>query len=149
MERICWSVEGLHKGDAQKCYDECQTLNEVTPENVLNKARDGETELHKCFEWDDSVASEKYRLIQARDIIRHFVIMPPEEKKDDTPKVRTYQITTKTNVYEPTKVILQKPDEYMALLQRAKEELEAFKRRYKTLTELEALFEAIDELLIA
>ena len=149
MERICWSVEGLHKGNAELCYKECQTLNEVTPENVLNKARDGETELHKCFEWDDSVASEKYRLIQARDIIRHFVILPPEEKKDDTPKVRTYQITTKTNVYEPTKVILQKPDEYMALLQRAKEELEAFKRRYKTLTELEALFEAIDELLIA
>lgn len=149
MERICWSVEGLHKGNAELCYKECQTLNEVTPENVLNKARDGETELHKCFEWDDSVASEKYRLIQARDIIRHFVILPPEEKKDDTPKVRTYQITTRTNVYEPTKVILQKPDEYMALLKRAKEELEAFKRRYQTLTELEALFEAIDELLIA
>lgn len=149
MERICWSVEGLHKGDAQKCYDECQTLAEVTPENVLNMARSKKTELHKCFEWDDSIASEKYRLIQAREIIRHFVIMPPEEKAEETPKVRSYQVTTKRNVYEPTRVILQKPDEYMALLKKAKAELEAFKRRYKTLTELEELFEIIDELLIA
>lgn len=148
MERICWSVEGLHKGDAQKCYDECQTLKEVTPENVLAKAKNKKTELHKCFEWDDSVASEKYRLIQAREIIRHFVIMPAE-KKDDTPKVRSYQVTTKRNVYEPTRIIMQKPDEYMALLKRAKAELEAFKQRYKTLTELETLFEVIDELLIA
>ena len=148
MERICWSVEGLHKGDAQKCYDECQTLKEVTPENVLAKAKNKKTELHKCFEWDDSVASEKYRLIQAREIIRHFVIMPPE-KKEDAPKVRSYQVTTKRNVYEPTRIIMQKPDEYMALLKRAKAELEAFKQRYKTLTELEELFEVIDELLIA
>lgn len=75
--------------------------------------------------------------------------MPPEEKEESTPKVRSYQVTTKRNVYEPTRVILQKPDEYMALLKRAKAELEAFKQRYKTLTELEELFEVIDELLIA
>ena len=144
--RISWAFP--HNGNAQKCYDECQTLSEVTPENVLDKARDKETELHKCFEWDNSVAGEKYRLIQARDIIRHFVIVTPEESKEEEPvKVRSYQITTKTNVYEPTRVFLQKPDEYSALLERAKKELEAFKQRYKILTELEEIFDAIDLLL--
>ena len=142
-ERISWAFP--HNGNAQKCYDECQTLNEVTPENVLNKARDEGTELHKCFEWDNSVAGEKYRLIQARDIIRHFVIVTPDEPEDEEPiKVRSYQITTTRNVYEPTRVFLQKPDEYSALLKRAKDELESFKRRYKMLTELEEVFEAID-----
>lgn len=147
MERIKWSIERLHKGDAQKCYDECQTLSEVTPENVLEKAKDESTELHKCFEWDDSVAGEKYRLIQARQIIQHFVIV--QEEKKDAPKIRQYQITTTKNVYEPTKVFIQKPDEYAALLERALRELEAFKRRYETLAELEQIFEAIDELLVA
>lgn len=146
MERIKWSIEGIHKGNAQKCYDECQTLTEVTPENVLEKARDDETELHKCFEWDDSVAGEKYRIIQARDIIRHFVIVASEDKKD-TPKVRSYQISTTTNKYEPTRMFLQNPDEYKSLLERAKNELAAFKQRYKTLTELEEIFEDIDRLL--
>lgn len=146
MERIKWAMEGLHKGDAQKCYDECQTLEEVTPENVLNKARNKKTELHKCFEWDDSVAGEKYRLIQAREIIRHFVIVTSEDK-EDAPKIRSYQITTTTNKYEPTRLFIQKPDEYTALLERAKSELEAFKQRYKMLSELEEIFAAIDELI--
>lgn len=144
--RISWAFP--HSGDAQKCYDECQTLNEVTPENVLNKARDAETELHKCFEWDNTVAGEKYRLIQARDIIRHFVIVTPEKNEDEEPiKVRSYQVTTQRNVYEPTRMFLQKPDEYAALLERAKTELENFKRRYQTLVELEEVIESIDRLL--
>ena len=145
-ERISWAFP--HNGDAQKCYDECQTLNEITPENVLNKARDEETELHKCFEWDNDVASEKYRLIQARDVIRHFVVVTHDEDKEEEPiKVRSYQVTTQRNVYEPTRVFLQKPDEYKALLERAKNELENFKRRYQTLVELEEVFESIDRLL--
>lgn len=145
MERIRWSVEGLHKADAQKCYNECQTLEEVTPANVLEKARNKRTELHKCFEWDDSIAGEKYRLIQARDVIRHFVIYTPDE--ENLPKIRSYQISTECTRYEPTRMFLQNPDEYTELLKRAKNELEAFKQRYKTLTELETIFEEIDRFL--
>lgn len=145
MELIRWSVEGLHKGDAQKCYQECQTLKEVTPENVLNKARNSKTELHKCFEWDDSVASEKYRLIQARDVIRHFVIVTPEKKENEQPiKIRSFQVSSETNVYKPTRMFLQEPDEYEELLKRAKEELAAFRQRYRMLAELESIFAEID-----
>ena len=143
MERITWAVAGLHEGDAQKCYDECQTLEEVTPANVLEKARNKKTELHKCFEWDDSVAGEKYRLIQARQIIQHFVIVPPDDE-EDTPKVRSYQITTECTKYEPTRMFLQNPDEYKELLKRAKAELAAFRQRYKMLSELENIFAEID-----
>ena len=147
MERIKWAIQGLHKGDAQKCYEECQTLKEVTPENVLELAKDESTELHKNFEWDNDIAGTKYRLIQARQIIQHFVIV--QEEKKDAPKIRSYQVTTTKNTYEPTKLFIQKPDEYAALLERAKNELEAFKRRYQTLAELEQLFEAIEEILAA
>lgn len=143
MEVITWAFP--HKGNAEKCYRECETLSEVTPENVLDKARDDSTELHKCFEWDNSIAGEKYRLIQARDVIRHFVI---EYKKDEEEpqKIRTYQISTTTNQYKPTRVILQNHDEYAALLERAKDELRDIQRRYNTLAELEEVFAAIDAL---
>lgn len=143
MEVITWAFP--HKGNAEKCYRECETLSEITPENVLDKARDDSTELHKCFEWDNSIAGEKYRLIQARDVIRHFVV---EYKKDEEEpqKIRTYQISTTTNQYKPTRVILQNPDEYSALLERAKDELRDIQRRYNTLAELEEVFAAIDAL---
>ena len=143
MEVITWAFP--HKGDAEKCYRECQTLSEITPENVLDLARDENTELHKCFEFDDTIAGEKYRLIQARDIIRHFVIKYTNDGGEEQ-KIRTFQITTVTNRYEPTRVIMKNPNEYAALLSRAKEELRNIKRRYKTLTELEEVFEAIDNL---
>lgn len=143
MEVITWAFP--HKGDAEKCYRECQTLSEITPKNVLDLARDENTELHKCFEFDDTIAGEKYRLIQARDIIRHFVIKHTNDKGEEQ-NIRTFQITTVTNHYEPTRVIMKNPDEYAALLSRAKEELRNIKRRYKTLTELEEVFEAIDNL---
>lgn len=143
MERITWRLDGQFKGDAAKCYEECETLNEATPANVLALAMDENTELHKCFEWDDSAAAQKYRLGQARDIIRSFVIVR-EDKKDEP--IRAFQITTQTNVYQPTRLFLQQPDEYSELLKRAKAELAAFKQRYKMLSELEEIFNEIDKL---
>lgn len=139
-----WKINGIFKANAQKVYEEIGD-RKVTPEEVLEQARSDEnSELHKCFEWNDSIAAEKYRLTQARQIIQLLVIKP--EKKEE-PQVRVFQITTETNNYQPTKLFLEQPDEYKALLQRAKNELSALKTRYKTLSELEKVFEAIDEII--
>lgn len=137
-----WRVRSLFKADASKVADEIG-YGKVTPQEVLDKARDENTELHKCFEWDDSIAAEKYRLRQASDIIRNLVFI--KKKKEDEP-IRCFQITTEKNTYQPTQMFLVQEDEYQALLKRAKAELESFKRRYATLTELESIFEAIEEL---
>lgn len=143
MERITWKFEGLFKGDAEKCYAEVESLDEATPEKVLALAEDESTELHKCIEWDIPTAARKYQLSQARDIIRSFVIV--RENKEDTP-IRAFQITSQTSVYQPTRLFLQDKDEYSSLLERAKQELQAFKKRYATLCELETIFEEIDRL---
>lgn len=143
MERITWKFEGLFKGDAEKCYAECESLSEASPENILALATDETTELHKCFEWDDSIAAHKYRLHQARKITQSFVIV--SEDKEIEP-IRAFQITSQTNVYKPTRLFLQDRDEYSILLKRAKEELQAFKKRYKMLSELEEIFNEIDRL---
>lgn len=139
-----WKINGIFKANAQKVYEEIGD-RKVTPEEVLEQARnDEDSELHKCFEWNDSVAAEKYRLTQARQIIQLLVIKP--EKKEE-PQVRVFQITTETNNYQPTRLFLEQPDEYKALLQRAKNELSALKTRYKTLSELEAVFTEIDKVI--
>lgn len=138
-----WKINGIFKANAQKVYEEIGD-RKVTPEEVLEQARnDKNSELHKCFEWNDSIAAEKYRLSQARQIIQLLVIKP--EKKEE-PQVRVFQITSETNNYQPVRLFLEQPDEYKALLQRAKNELSALKARYKTLSELEKVFEAIDEI---
>ena len=42
----------------------------LTPAIVLAEATDPEHPLHDKFEWDDSVAAEKYRLAQAAQLLR-------------------------------------------------------------------------------
>lgn len=42
--------------------------------DVVNYARNPNTELHSQFEWDDSVAGEAYRLQQAARIIRSYIV---------------------------------------------------------------------------
>lgn len=138
-----WKIKGLFNADAQRVADEIGE-NSITPEQVLEKARNDEnSELHKCFEWNDGIAAEKYRLIQARKIIINLAYVPKE--KTDEP-VRCFQITREKSVYMPTKQFLVNNDEYQDLLKRAKVELESFKRRYATLSELETVFEAIESI---
>lgn len=46
----------------------------LTAEDVVLAARDPESALHGCFEWDDSKAAEHWRLQQARSLIRSVMV---------------------------------------------------------------------------
>lgn len=59
----------------------------LTAAGVLDSARDSASPLHRCFEWDDSVAGERYRLDQARRLIRSVrVEITVEESVIATPR---------------------------------------------------------------
>lgn len=137
---VTWRVAGIYKADAQKVAEEIGN-KKITPEEVLKKAKDENSELHKCFEWNDSVAAEKYRLQQAGNVIRMLVY---KSEKENTEPVRAFHITTEKNTYQPTRTFLVQQDEYQSLLKRAMAELEAFKKKYHTLSELESVFEAME-----
>ena len=137
---VTWRIQGYYKADAQKVAEEIG-FGKFTPMEVLEKAKDETTELHKCFEWNDSIAAEKYRLEQAKNIIRMLVY---EKETKEQAVVRYYAKTETKHVYQPTKQFLVQEDEYQGLLRRALAELEAFKNKYHTLTELESIFEAME-----
>lgn len=138
-----WKVQGLYKADAQKVADEILTLGDsVEPSAVVEKAKDEKTELHKCFEWRDDVAAEKYRLHQARHLMCNLVIEKVEGQAVQEP-VRLMFKTKADEGYKPINIIMQEPDEYKALLNRAYRELARFKQKYKILKELKDIFELI------
>lgn len=138
---VTWKVNGIFHADPQKVYEEIGDT-EVSPEKILKKARNENSELHKCFEWDDAKAAEKYRMEQARLVIRLLVVRT--KTPEETP-IRVFQITSEKNIYQPTRMFLKQPDEYAKLLERAKGELRAIRNRYTILSELEIIFNAIDE----
>jgi len=45
----------------------------LTPDDVVKDARRDSSPLHDQFEWDDTVAAGKYRIEQARELIRTVV----------------------------------------------------------------------------
>ncbi len=137
-------MQSLYKGaDAQKVANEILALgDDITPNQILETARNKNTELHKCFEWDDSIAAERYRLSQARMIVCHLVIKrPPEEK--EKPEIRIFYKTDKASNYKPTTLIMTDKTEYEKLLENAYKELQIFKKKYHSLAELDDIMALI------
>lgn len=138
-----WKMPGLFAGaDADKCYREITGIGETaTPEQILEFAKNPESELHKCFEWDDSIAAYRYRLQQARTVVCHLVVVPQAQNAEP----QKFRLLQKTDAgYKPTKFIYQNKTEYEKLLERAMGELRAFKQRYHNLVELEEILALID-----
>ena len=140
--KATWRINGIFKADADKVYNEIKSIgDEVTPEQILEKARNKNTELYKCFEWDDSKAAEKWRLHQARNITVQLVIA--HECNTETP-IRIFSKTTEKSGYKETIKIVHNKDEYKQLLERAYAELKEFKRKYASLKELDYIISLID-----
>ena len=57
----------------------------LTPDLVLDEAKDPNSILHGLFEWDDSLAAHQHRLFQARQIITSVrVVITTENRKIST-----------------------------------------------------------------
>ncbi len=131
--------------DAQKVADEILSIGAAaTTAQILDKARDEQTELHKCFDWNNAVAAEKWRLQQARHIVCNLVIK--EDSETPKPEARVFYKTDHESGYKPVTLIMRDKDEYQKLLSRALAELRSFQTKYETLTELDGVFDAINQL---
>ena len=141
-----WKIKGLYKADAETVYKEITALGDsFSPADIVQAARNESSELHKCFEWDDSVAAEKYREHQARMVITQLVVRT--ETTDNTPvSVRVISSASERNSYVPTKMLIRSEPEYADLLERAKRELRAFQQKYVAVVELQDIFAMIDTL---
>ena len=148
MQLATWGTFKF-KADAQKCADEimeiCEELESATPQQILEKARDSSTELHKCFTWDDTEAAEKWRISEARAVVRNLKIIEQNpDKQSDPTTIRVFYKTDNESGYKPTKLILKKPDEYKSLVERCRSELLAIKQKFNSISEYEEIWEMIN-----
>ena len=118
----------------------------LTPEAVVNSARDENSPLHPFFDWDDTEAARKWRIVQARRLIRLSVtIIKPEVEP-----VRAFVSLPRdrgVNGYRSTVQVLSDEDLREQLLECALRELQAFRRKYAMLSALKELFEVADRIL--
>lgn len=121
----------------QTIYDENGRL---TPAIVVDVARDPAHPLHSKFEWDDKIAGEKYRMEQARDLIRTVKIRHARADEPDL-SVRAFHAVRdgEGHAYRPTDEILADPLAAKILLADMEREWKQLKARYAHFVEFREL----------
>ena len=120
---------------------------QLFPVDVVDYARNPKSALHSAFEWDDTAAAERYRIDQARNIIRISVEVIETERETITihPFVALYD-ERKHGGYRSVTVLMKTEEGRQRVLDTALWELNAFKKKYKDLKVLASVFAEIDKL---
>ena len=133
--------------DAKRVMDELAVKGKLTAANLVEISKPEDAPLHNDFEWNDTIAAQKWREQTGRTMIAMIVVTPDKDEEEKTP-VRCYFNIEKTSpIYTPTEVIFSDEAKTERLLEVAKRELKSFLVKYRTLTKLAGICNAIEELL--
>lgn len=157
MEQFIWKAGAQFPVTAETAANTIIDLqrslgkDSITAKELLDASRDETAPLHSCFEWEDSVAAEQYRIYQARHLIGSIEI---EYVKNDTPTPLArsrYFINVVSNApkvqgkFATIDVAFNNDDYRVAVLKNALRELRAFQNKYSSYKELASVFKSIDD----
>lgn len=138
-----WKIQGVMPVTAQVAGEELNRIYErdgiIEPEIVVLESESNSAPLHNCFEWDNAKAAHKYRITQAQNIIRAIVTIEETEQTS----VETRAFVNVQREYHPISVVMRSEEKQNLLLKKAIEELKWFEKKYNSLRELSAVFDAI------
>lgn len=132
---------------AKRVMDELASEGRLSPQELVEVSRPEDAPLHQdFFGINDAEAAQRWREHRANVMIASIVVTA-----DETPEakpVRAYfNIERGTGEFIPTEIIYSDEAKRQRLLDIAKRELVSFKAKYKTLTELAGVMNAIDEVM--
>lgn len=124
-----------------------QSAGELTPATVVDAAADPDNPLHVAFEWDDTLAAQKHREQQARMLMNSIYCVRIEEGDPDATETVAFlsvSVADEGRMYLPTTVVMSDVDYRQQALHDALMSLKGWQRRYRHLTELARVFDAIE-----
>lgn len=119
----------------QALYDQ---HNVLTPDLIVDVARDPEHPLHSRFQWDDGLAADSWRKAQAHELIRSVrVVYREADEKQSARTVRSWHAvrTDKGHVYEPAEKVASDPFLSRLVLADMEREWKQLRRRYEEFDE--------------
>lgn len=113
----------------------------LTPEAVVDAATPEDSPLHPHFEWNDGVAGHKFRLVQAREMIRKVRVTVITSPKEPPKHIRVYHSMTPVGgdsddklagarVYRSFEDIRNDPDAMDRLLSQMEREFRALRTKW-------------------
>lgn len=147
-----WKPFSCLKADAQAAGEQMEVLERtggLTPARLLDANREVGTPLHDDFEWNDTVAAEKFRENQASYIIRHLVVNETTTAQEPV-MVRAFigVMEDQKPVYVGLSRVLSDAELRVQMLDSAKADLMAFRNKYNSLEELSAIFNEIEKVTV-
>jgi tRNA A37 N6-isopentenylltransferase MiaA len=120
-------------------------------EDIVAESEPADAVLHDEFTWENPEAAHKWRLYEARQIVKSVEIVPAKTGKP----VRAYEATFTTATQEaPAERVFRTIDDVLAdptsrdeLLGQCIRDLLALKRRYGAIQELSQVWSALDDFL--
>jgi hypothetical protein len=120
----------------------------LTPRLVVDEARNPKHPLHHRFLWDDKKAADKFRLIQAAQIIRSVHVTVVDEPDQPVQKVRAYlpvageDSDDPESSYEPVESIAHSPRALALVRAQMQREWRQLRRKYEAHEEFWAMVAA-------
>lgn len=125
---------------------EIERKGELTPNAVLQSAKNKGSPLHNFFEWNDGIAADSYRLQQAAWLIRTVkVTISTPDKNPVSVRAFVRVVDDEETHYVPIDKALKNDDWKEQLLEDARRELQSFKNKYSILSELTGVIREIDK----
>jgi hypothetical protein len=128
----------------------------ISPRSVIEVAKSEDHPLHDYFLWDDTAAANRYRLNQAALLIRRIkidIIKPAREPKNikiettrEFPSLSKLRGKENAGSYVALEKVMTNDGMKSDLIETAKQELIAIKKKYQTLVEFTKVWQAIDSL---
>ncbi len=149
----------VYQVDAQEAGEFLSNLQEragyVTPSLIVDSSRTEESPLHNYFEWDDSIAGEQYRRVQAGTILRTIVLVKASGVEEEEPiRVRAFMNIQEEDdegdvrsMFMSVGRVMENDSYRNYVLEQALRELGSFRRKYAQLKELDDVFSVIDDAL--
>jgi hypothetical protein len=143
----------VKKSHRERVREELEQLRQhnggdfVAPAAVVEFARRNKrAALHKEFEWDDTKAAQRFRLDQARHLIRLYINVIETEDGDIPARmyVSLEGDRKSTGGYRTLESVMTNAELREQLLQQALDEFQRVRRKYQTLQELAPIFAAMD-----
>lgn len=141
----------LNSATAQQAGEVCEQLalaGRLTPAELVEASRPEDAPLHGEFEWNIEKAAQNWNESQARYIIRSIVVQPkPDDKKSQPVRSFVHVPGEKSNTYEHISTVYGDEAKTARLLTEAFREMRSFIRKYRNLTELVPVIDAMQDML--
>ena len=120
----------------------------LRPADIVEFARNPDTTLHTQFDWDDTEAAEKWRLWQARHVIRLHVTVISEASEPVRAFVSLSTDRKAGGGYRTLAQVMADDDEREQLINDALLELNRAKRKYRAIQKLAPVWAALESVTV-